>query len=276
MTSEIQTPDFVRDTAVTPLGDGRWAGTCSEQWSAPPGPNGGYLAAIVLRAMEAQLDDPARPARSVTLHYLRAPVAGDLEVAVTIERSGRTLTTMTARLSQDGRECILAIAAFASTFPSAADYSTPPPQVPPADEIPAFQPHPDMPAIAHRLEIRHAIGSPPFTGAPEALTGGWLLVHDRPPVDAALLALVCDAWLPAPFSRLTTWGFAPTIDLTIHFRNPDAAIAHDPSQSLLTRFWSSTSADGFCEEDGEVWTPEGVLVAQSRQLALLRPLKETA
>jgi len=131
-----------------------------------------------------------------------------------------------------------------------------------------------MPSITHRLEIRHAIGAPPFSGADVALTGGWLLVRDQPPVDAPLLALVVDAWLPAPFSRLTTWGFAPTIDLTIHFRNPVAAAAHDPAQSLLTRFSSTTSVDGFCEEDGEVWTPEGVLLAQSRQLALLRPIRE--
>jgi len=116
---------------------------------------------------------------------------------------------VTARLIQDGRDCILAIGAFSSTFPSAMDYSTPPPVVAPAADLPVFEPHPKMPAIAHRLAIRHAIGSPPFSGADEALTGGWLLVRDEPPVDAPLLALVCDAWLPAPFSRLTTWGFAP-------------------------------------------------------------------
>jgi acyl-CoA thioesterase len=272
--TETQAPDFIRDTAVEALGEGRWSGICSAEWSAPPGPNGGYLAAIVLRAMEAELDDTARPARSITLHYLRAPAAGDVEVDVTLERSGRSLSTMTARLRQDGRDCILAIGAFASTFPSAADYSTPPPRVPPEGEFEVFEPHSQMPSIAHRLAIRHAIGHPPFSGADEALTGGWLLVRDQPPVDAALLAFVCDAWLPAPFSRLTTWGFAPTVDLTIHFRNPDAAAAHDPSRSLLTRFSSSASADGFCEEDGEVWTPEGVLLAQSRQLALLRPLRE--
>ena len=274
--TDTRAPDFLRDSAVASLGDGRWAGYCSTEWSAPPGPNGGYLAAIVLRAMEAELGDATRPARSLTLHYLRSPGQGEVEVVVTIERSGRSLTTLTARLRQDGRDCILAIGAFAATFPSALDYATPPPGVAHAASIEPFQPHPDMPKIAHRLEIRHAIGSPPFSGADTALTGGWLRIHDRPPVDAAVLALICDAWLPAAFSRMTAFGMAPTIDFTIHFRSPDAAAAHDRDEPLLTKFVSETSVDGFWEEDGWVWTPDGVLLAQSRQLALLRPMKEEA
>jgi acyl-CoA thioesterase len=34
-------------------------------------------------------------------------------------------------------------------------------------------------------------------------------------------------------------------------------------------FRSQTARDGFVEEDGEIWTRDGVLLAQSRQLALL-------
>ena len=38
------------------------------------------------------LDDGTREARSLTCHYLRPP-AGDLRVDVTVERSGRSLST---------------------------------------------------------------------------------------------------------------------------------------------------------------------------------------
>ena len=39
---------------------------------------------------------------------------------------------------------------------------------------------------------------------------------------------------------------------------------------MLARFSSRLSVGGVWEEDGELWTPGGELIAQSRQLALAR------
>ena len=80
--------------------------------------------------------------------------------------------------------------------------------------------------------------------------------------------MFADAWWPSPLPRLTRPVAAPTIDLTVHFRAPAAAaaIAEEP---VLAVFRSSTAADGFFEEDGELWSADGVLLAHSRQLALL-------
>jgi acyl-CoA thioesterase len=269
-----ETPDFTRDTAVAALGDGRYAGTCSPAWGVPAGgPNGGYLAAMVLRAMLAEVDDSARAARSLTLHYLRAPKNTGVQIQVAVERSGRTLSTVTARLEQDGVLCVIAIGAFGGAFPSPVEFATPAPIVRPVSELRVTPVDSSFPPIAQRLELWGAIGRPPFSGADEADTGGWLRLRDPAPVvDAPLLALLVDAWLPAVFPVLTAPAFAPTIDLTIHFRSPAAAAVHPPTEPLLARYTSTTSRDGYFEEDASVWTPDGTLLAQSRQLALLRPL----
>jgi acyl-CoA thioesterase len=81
--------------------------------------------------------------------------------------------------------------------------------------------------------------------------------------------MLADAWWPAPWVRLREPVAAPTIDLTVHFRAPRAAAALPAGEPVLAVFRSTTAADGFFEEDGALWTRDGVLLAQSRQLALL-------
>ena len=264
---------FEEATAVTAVADGSYTAIGDPDWSAPNGPNGGYLAATILRAMTERLDDPSRAARSLTLHYLRPPQTAEVRIDVVVERSGRNLSTLTARLSQDERLCVIAVAAFSGAFPpTPVEFAAPMPQVPPAREVKPYAAHEGLPPIAHRLVLRGVIGAPPFSGADEALTGGWMSLQDPQPVDAPLLALYADGWLPAAFTALTAPAFAPTVDLTIHFRNPAAAAAVPPGEPLLGVFRSRWSADGLIDEDGELWSPDGVLLAQSRQLALLAPL----
>ncbi len=268
-------PDFRRDSAVRPLGDGRYGAFVTPSWSAPVGPNGGYIAAMVIRAMETEVGDPDRSLRSLTLHYLRSPqVDRDAEIRVVVERSGRSVATVTARMLQGEDLCILAIGALSLPFPSAADYATPPPRAPAFETLGPVELPPQAPEIAHRFDIRYALGAPPFTSADEALTGGYIRLKDPVPVDAALLALMVDAWLPAPWCRLDRVAAAPTLDLTIHFRDPRAAQAMDPAQPFLGRYLSRTSQDGLSEEDAELWAPDGTLLAQGRQLALLRARRE--
>ncbi|HEU4975836.1 MAG TPA: thioesterase family protein [Baekduia sp.] len=271
MATTPEVASFERDTAVQPAGDGRWRAEISPLWGVPHGPNGGYVAAIVLRAMEAAIGDAQRAPRSLTLHYLRPPAAGPCEVAVAIERAGRTLTSVSARLVQDGRPMVVALGAFAGGFPTAADYADPAPDVPPPATLHTVPDGPGVPPIAQRCAMAPVFGGEPLTGAGEALVGGWLRLAEPRIADAATVAFYCDAWLPSPFPRLTAPAPAPTIDLTIHFRArlPHAGMAAD--DPVLVRFRSGTSRDGLFEEDGEVWAPDGTLLAQSRQLAILMP-----
>jgi acyl-CoA thioesterase len=105
----------------------------------------------------------------------------------------------------------------------------------------------------------------PFSGAERGEVGGWLGLRERRPLDAPAIAMLADAWFPAPWPRLAELAPAPTIDLTVHFMAP---LPLDDTL-LLGRFSSKLVRDGFFDEDGELWTPDGTLVAQSRQLGLL-------
>jgi acyl-CoA thioesterase len=257
-------------TGVERVAEGRWVTTVDAGWFAPMGPNGGYLASIVLRALTEAVADAERAPRSVNLHYLRPPAAGPAEVAVTVERVGRSLTSLSARLEQDGRLCVLALAAFAVDMPSAAEYAAAPPQAVPWAELPRIEAPAGTPPITRRLDARPALGPPVFSGAGEARTGGWLAFATPRAADALACATYVDAWWPAPFVRLTGPIAAPTVDLSIHFRA--RLPLGDDTEPVLGLFTSRTSTQGFFEEDAELWSASGVLLAQGRQLALARAL----
>jgi acyl-CoA thioesterase len=263
-----------RETAVSPLGDGRYGVEIDPSWSVVRGPNGGYVAALLLRAVMAEVDDPQRSPRSLTIHYSSPADVGPAEIAIVNERTGRSMTSCSARLEQNGRLVAMALAACSAprSGPEFCDLELP--VVQPASEIPSRAAPPDAPPIARRWDARWAIGAPPSFDAPpaaEAVTGGWLRLPERRVMDAPMVAAVTDAWIPPAVLRSTEPMFVPTVDLTIHFRSalPYPGAAAD--DFVLARFRTTVAAEGFLEEDGEVWAPDGRLLAQSRQLAAVFP-----
>jgi acyl-CoA thioesterase len=260
---------FDDDIALEPDGDGRWRGALAEGWDTPRGPLGGYVMAFLLRAFQLAVDEPERSARSVTAHFLRAPQAGPVTLSATVEREGRSLSTLTGRLEQDGKLIALGLGAYSKAWESPLLDDAPMPEVEPPDEArPPLDeefPRENPPPFTQRLTMQHRFGAAPFSGAEHAEIGGWLGLRERRPLDAAAIAVLADAWFPAPWPRLAELAPAPTIDLTLHFRAPLPL----PDSLLLGRFTSRLVRDGFFEEDGELWAPDGTLVAQSRQLALL-------
>jgi acyl-CoA thioesterase len=259
---------FERDTSVNEVEPGVFEGHVNRDWWIVFGPNGGFLAAMIVKAMSAAVDDHARVARSLTIHYTAAPAEGPVRIQTTIERAGRSLTTVSARMEQGDRLIALAIGAFSAARLPAIEFSdAPPPTVPLPEEVERFQGRRDLPPFTRQWEVRPAIGIPPFTGAEgSTLSGGWIKPLDPHPIDAALVAQLTDAWVPAVFVRLTEPNAVPTIDLTIHFRG-DLPLEPD---YVLSTFETRLSTGGFIEEDGYIWSRDGRLIAHSRQLALLQ------
>ena len=258
---------FDDDTALTPAGEGVWEGAIADGWATPRGPLGGYVMALVLRAFSEAVGDPARSARSATMHFLRPPVVGPVMVEATVERAGRSLSTVSGRMSQDGKLVGIALGAYSKPWEGPLLPDEPMPEVdPPEGREPIDSAGRRVaPDFTQRLTMQRRFGELPFAGAERGEIGGWIGLVEERPIDALTLAVVADAWFPAPWPRLTELAPAPTIDLTVHFRVP---LPLDDTL-LLGRYRNRLVRDGFFDEDGELWTPDGTLVAQSRQLALL-------
>ena len=252
---------FAEATLPEPLGNGRHRLTFDKGWWIVMGPNGGFVAAMIVRAMEAELAAPERLLRSVTVHYPSSPREGDAEVEVRIERTGRSMSTVSARLSQGDRLVALALAAFAAPYDSGIEFDeVEMPEVEPPGELPEPAGEEAMTPFARHWRLKPALG---VHG--RAITGGWMAPAVESPVDSALVVALADTWIPAPFTLHGPFG-APTIDLSVHIR---ATLPLAP-QPVLGVFRSDLAKDGLFEEDGRLWAPDGTLLAHSRQLALAR------
>ena len=270
-------PTFLDITAVSRVDESTFTAEIDGSSFIVRGPNGGYLAALLMRALEARvadLDGPARAARSLTIHFPAAPVVGPATIDTEFIRVGRSLVTMAARLTQDGKPMAAALAAFSPPWPSEDWTDATPPDAAPWDDAPEPPAPPEpLPYFAH-WDRRHTIGPVHFIESSEtAETGGWIRLSDGSPMDTAAIAAVTDAWPPAVFVRdgVPAPQPVPTVDLTVHFRTAFPSPDVGPGDPVLVRFSTHTAREGFIEEDGEVWSESGQLLAQSRQLAILLP-----
>jgi acyl-CoA thioesterase len=270
--TSVGTHPFDADTAVEPRGDGRYRADVRSSWWVGRGPNGGYVAALLLRALMAELADAARAPRSLTVHFTAPPAEGPLEIAVTVERTGRSLSTVSARAEQHGRLVALALAAFSPAWPGFDYDDTTAPEAPSAAaSVPVDPARPGAPALLANYDTRWAFGTPPGTGATgPAHVGAWMRCAAPRVHDALVVSAYADALIPAPFARLGRLAPAPTVDLTVHFASElPGLLAPAPEAHCLVTGRADLSREGFFVGDADVWSPDGRLLARSRQHALL-------
>lgn len=262
-------PGFEADTAVVPLGGNRFGAEMSERWWVGRGPNGGYVAAVVLRAILAAAGE-GRPPRSLTVHYPRAPKAGPVELAVETVREGSRASFVSARMEQDGEVMATALAVLSEDWAEGGFTELEMPEAGEPGEMHAIEAsgRPGAPRMLQNYLVRPALGETAFSGGP-ARHGTWIRSREPRLLDAPLAAALLDTWFPAVFVRVESPRPAPTIDYTVHFRAPLPPPGAAPEDAYLASFRTGLVRDGFFEEDGELWSADGVLLAQSRQLALL-------
>ena len=258
---------LAEDARIEPVAEHRWRGEVSERWWIQRGPFGGYLSAFLVQAAAAVVDDPGRPLRSLTVHFVDAPQAGPVDVLAVPERVGRSTTALSLRLEQEDRPVALALAACAAWRdgePEWADLAAP--DAPPPEQCPPAPEAPGRPRFHERLDVRWVAGGHPGRAAARARNVAWLRLAEGGPLDHLAVTALSDGWMPAAFSKLGRFAVVPTFDLTIHYRAPLPAAG----EWLLAEYRSNVSAGGAWEEDGELWAQDGTLVAQSRQLAMMR------
>ena len=231
--------------------------------------NGGYVAAAITRALEEAVGEPDRLPRSLTVHYLAACGPGPARITAAEERGGGSLTTLSARMTQGETAVAMALAAFGRVRPGLEFQHEPMPEAPPPEELPALTPVAGMPKFAGNWDYRWCIGGAPFSRAATAVSGGWIRPREPRVVDTAMLAAMADGWFPPVLLLLDQpRGIVPTIDLTIHFRAALPLANATPGDFSFAVFSSRVGAEGYWESDATIWSRDGRVLAQARQLAV--------
>lgn len=262
---------FDDDTAFKRLDESIFERDLDRAWWGDKGPHGGYLAALIQRASRDTVNDPIRAARSTTLHFLAPPTEGTVRVTTRIERTGRSMTSVSSRMEQDGETKITAYATFSARRDSLDFSDLEMPEAPPPSALPRIPSGPMVPAFIDLFDYRFALGPMPFSGADTALAGAWMRADEARPLDDTFAAFLTDACVPPIFARNTRPIGVPTIDLSIHFVRALPQAGARPGGYALGVFRSEAAHDGFMLEDGELWSETGELLVRSRQLALLLP-----
>jgi hypothetical protein len=236
-------------TQMSPLGDGRWATTIDEGWSIAGRPNGGYLLASIAAAglAETGRDLPL----GVTAAFTQPPEFGPAVMVVETIRAGRTVSAVRVRVEQFGAEPVWA---------GEAPVALPPVEqcVPAVPSLPDGTPVPILSALEVRLDPA-CVGW--FTGRPAGVPEMRAWVREPGLPTTALATVVATDVLPPVVFEMGLFGWSPTVEMSVGLRSAPA-----PGW-LRMRARAHLVADGWFDEDVDVWDSTGRLVARARQLA---------
>ncbi|MGO9751825.1 MAG: thioesterase family protein [Solirubrobacteraceae bacterium] len=261
---------FADVSALAASGPNRFDAEVNPEWTIAGKPNGGYLLAMLGRAVGSVSAHDHVIAASA--HYLRAPQPGSVVIEAELLRDGRSASQIRARMSQHGQACVEALLTTSQLSPAVVPYWTR--GLPEISQV-AYEdcarllpqtPDGSRVAMLDHIEVRLEPASSGFTTGSPVGRGelrGWLTLPNNESFDPASLLFAVDAFPPATFD-IEFSGWVPTLQLTVYVR---ALPAPGPVRVLQrAQLIDAERVDEACY----VWDRTGRLVAHSNQLAGVR------
>jgi acyl-CoA thioesterase len=223
------------------------------------GTHGGFIAALGVRAMSAVVADPHRLPRTLTLELMASVEPGIVTLHPQLVRAGAAVSSTSLLVEREGVVVATGLGTFGRGESHGPRHDGPAMPSAPAPEdcgeLPAGTRSSSDPSL---IELRAV---EPFSPCAELLL--WMRLREPRPLDAVSACVLADAAPPSLLAARGEFVPVPTIDYTVHFAEVEAAQSH---HWALGVFRTGRAADGFLVEDGELWTPDGHLILQTRQL----------
>jgi acyl-CoA thioesterase II len=272
--------DLAVDTALAPLAspgaDRSFGAELSRDWEIW-GPNGGYLAALALRAAGACSAIP-RPV-SFYAHFLSVAHFGPVEVRVRELRRGRRAEAFAVAIEQDGRAVVEAMVRTASESAGLEHDVARMPDVPAPDALRSFaELIPDgEPSYAFWRNFESKPTDPEsYTAEPKPRPPRLLQWHrfvprdsfDDPFLDAGRLLILIDTmgWPAAARAHPAGAFQAPSLDVAAWFHRPASGECW-----LLSDHGAAVAEQGLIGTTGRIWSASGRLLASGGAQLLCVP-----
>ena len=266
------------DTKLTG-GDGRYDVSISPDWKIW-GPNGGYMAALALRAA-ATASRFARPA-SFACHFLSVGAFEPARIAVTPLRSARTAESLRATIEQNDRVLLDAQvwtaadgAGLEHDFAPMPDVKLPS-QLDPFEKLEGFERRLDLPVLGQprrspdRLGSAGAVDNPARRSSAAGTASAPTRASTSPRLDAARALILIDtlSWPAAcrAHDESENPWMAPSLDLVARFHR-----APPYSEWLLVEARADVATEGLIGFHNRVWDEAGRAIASGGGQLLCRP-----
>ncbi|WP_067134654.1 thioesterase family protein [Microtetraspora malaysiensis] len=269
------------DTIVKGAG-GHYEAVLSGEWDFW-GPNGGYVAALGLRAVQAHSTQPRLA--SMSTHFLSTARHGHVDIEVTTLRATQRAESIRVRMTQEDRPiCETLVWMVATDLAGVTHDHVRRPDLPGHEQLLSII---DLmgPGIEPPMPIFHNIEWKPFEwqhpggtdqAAAEARWSAWWrflpqATFEDPFVDAARAVILLDlnTWAAGSKGRPYEMSyFAPTIDLSIQFHQ-----AQPDSEWLLVDGMADFAKDGLVSGQSRLWSSTGTLIASGFSSLLCKEIR---
>ncbi|MBR1126180.1 thioesterase family protein [Bradyrhizobium lablabi] len=268
-----KTPHLFDDATKITAGDSRWQGQTSPDYWAFVGPFGGCTAATILRAL---IDHPQRAGDplAMTVNYC-APVAeGTFDLDVRLVKANRSSQHWCVEMTQGGGDvATLATAVFAERRPS---WSHAQAAYPGAKAFEETLPYTKVNVPwARQYDFRFVEGEPKFGGAPSSAppdSYSKLWIGDQVPrrIDLLSLLSMSDAFFGRIFHAKREFVPFGTVSLTTYFHVSAEDLAAEDITRVLAVADAKIFNKSYGDQNGELWSPNGRLLATTTQIAYFK------
>jgi acyl-CoA thioesterase len=271
--------DFAIDTAIEGA-DGAYTARLSRDWEIW-GPNGGYVAAVALRAAGAATN-LQRPA-TFACHFLNVADFDVVDLRVSVQRASKRATSLHVSMTQKDRPILQAIVwAVADDGPGFESAMLRSPEAPAPSVLKSMEELVTADDQGPRFKFWENLECRPTVYIPRRQRGGseprlldWYRFRPRatfedPFLDAARSMLLIDTMIwPAncrAYRDEDVVYIAPSLDVNVHFHAADSA-----SDWLLVDTTVPIASGGLIAGHSNIWSMQGRLLASGGSQLICRP-----